>query len=334
LDISPKNMPLVLLSSVNISRWQATVRDRFDKIVEQPVKLIQLYQILASILAVPSQPFAATETTQPTAKHSTGTDASPSSVRILLVEDIPANQKVAQQMLQTLGYHADTVENGLQAVAACQQIPYDIVLMDVQMPEMDGLTATRHLRQENLQRRPYIIGITAHASLSDREQCLQAGMDDYISKPIRLSKLTSALQVWWDGNQSSTPSPVSPENTEDTTTSAINWEILRELQQAGGGDREFVQEVINSYLEDAPQRLEAIEQAIAKNQSQQLTSSAHALKSLSATVGASYLANLCEQLQELGKQNRVEESSEIATQLPDAFSQVRQALQEQLQEQL
>jgi HPt (histidine-containing phosphotransfer) domain-containing protein len=95
-----------------------------------------------------------------------------------------------------------------------------------------------------------------------------------------------------------------------------------------------VQEVINSYLEDAPQRLEAIEQAIAKNQSQQLTSSAHALKSLSATVGASYLANLCEQLQELGKQNRVEESSEIATQLPDAFSQVRQALQEQLQEQL
>ncbi len=334
LDISPKNMPLVLLSSVNISRWQATVRDRFDKIVEQPVKLTQLYQILASILAVPSQPFAATETTQPTAKHSTGTDASPSSVRILLVEDIPANQKVAQQMLQTLGYHADTVENGLQAVAACQQIPYDIVLMDVQMPEMDGLTATRHLRQENLQRRPYIIGITAHASLSDREQCLQAGMDDYISKPIRLSKLTSALQVWWDGNQSSTPSPVSPENTEDTTTSAINWEILRELQKAGGGDREFVQEVINSYLEDAPQRLEAIEQAIAKNQSQQLTSSAHALKSLSATVGASYLANLCEQLQELGKQNRVEESSEIATQLPDAFSQVRQALQEQLQEQL
>jgi CheY-like chemotaxis protein len=115
-------------------------------------------------------------------------------LRILLVEDNPVNQKLAMHLLERLGYQADLAANGLEAMDVLRRQTYDVVLMDVQMPEMDGLEATRHVRQEMAEdAQPHIIAVTANAMKEDRDKYLAAGMDDYLSKPIRVTELVMAL---------------------------------------------------------------------------------------------------------------------------------------------
>ena len=115
-------------------------------------------------------------------------------LRILLAEDNATNQKLALRLLARMGYHADVAANGLEALEALERQLYDVVLMDVQMPEMDGLEATRHIRRELPEaRQPRVIAMTANAMQGDREMCLAAGMDDYVSKPIRIEELVEAL---------------------------------------------------------------------------------------------------------------------------------------------
>jgi CheY-like chemotaxis protein len=114
-------------------------------------------------------------------------------LRILLAEDNAINQKLALRLLERMGYRADVAGNGLEALEALRRQTYDVVLMDVQMPEMDGLEATRIICDEWADRRPRIIAMTANAMKEDREKCLEAGMDDYVSKPIRVQELVEAL---------------------------------------------------------------------------------------------------------------------------------------------
>jgi CheY-like chemotaxis protein len=126
---------------------------------------------------------------------------SDSSLRILLAEDNAVNQKLALRLLQNIGYEADVANNGLEVIAALERQPYDVVLMDVQMPEMDGLEATRQICSRwSWVERPRIIAMTANAMQGDREECLAAGMDDYVSKPIRIEVLRKALS--WRNEES------------------------------------------------------------------------------------------------------------------------------------
>lgn len=115
-------------------------------------------------------------------------------LRILVVEDNAVNQKLALRLLSRMGHRADVAANGLEAIDAIERQPYDLVLMDVQMPEMDGLEATRHIVDRiDIARRPHIVAMTADAMDGDREQCIAAGMQGYISKPIRVDELVGAL---------------------------------------------------------------------------------------------------------------------------------------------
>jgi len=214
-------------------------------------------------------------------------------LRILLAEDNMINQKVVVRLLERLGYRADAVANGLEVLEALGRAPYDVVLMDVHMPEMDGLEASRKIVETwPRARRPRIIAITAAATHQDRDQCFEAGMDDYISKPIELQELTEALKrclklPTGDGRLGD-----APEVTDDAAV--LDREALQKLQESiGGQDYWFMRELLESYLDNAATLVEKMGQAFRDRDPRSLNDFAHTLRSSSKMIGANELAVLC-----------------------------------------
>jgi CheY-like chemotaxis protein len=187
-----EKMPLILLSSVSHNMTDDE-KALFAARVTKPIKASQLHRILSGVLR--RTPSAKLCESQPDLSHG---EAEPQHrLRVLLAEDNPINQKVAAKMLTKLGYRADVVSDGREAVEAVRHIPYDVILMDCQMPEMDGYEATRQIRrfEEEESRKPvYVIAMTANAMQGDREICLGAGMNDYLSKPVRIGELRNVLE--------------------------------------------------------------------------------------------------------------------------------------------
>ncbi len=187
-------MPLILASSV-CQRMNDSEIALFAARLTKPIKTSQLCEVLCAVTTQGT--LGAEETTDRPAKDSLGSAVAPHHLRVLLAEDNPINQKVALKMLAKLGYRGDAVANGLEVLQALKQLPYDVIFMDCQMPEMDGFEATRKIRmQEQEEGRPpiHIIAMTAHAMQGDRERCLDAGMDDYLGKPVRMPELQQALE--------------------------------------------------------------------------------------------------------------------------------------------
>jgi CheY-like chemotaxis protein len=162
----------------------------FAAFLLKPIKPSQLYDVLVGILAKEAEVAKAPEV----ARQFDGEMGKRHPLRILLAEDNAVNQKLALRLLERFGYRADMAANGVEAIRAVERQPYDVVLMDVQMPEMDGLEATRQIcARWGVGERPRIVAMTANALAEDREACLAAGMDDYLSKPIRVEELVAAL---------------------------------------------------------------------------------------------------------------------------------------------
>jgi signal transduction histidine kinase/DNA-binding response OmpR family regulator len=183
-----RTLPIILLTS--LGRREIGADDlQFAAYLTKPLKPSALYDALASIFARNLiSPIA--ESAKPIMDAEL---ASRHPLRILLAEDNQVNQKLALRILEQMGYRADVASNGLEAVESIERQTYDVILMDVQMPEMDGLDATRNIRKLSDVTQPFIIAMTANAMEGDRELCLAAGMDDYVSKPIRVSELIDAL---------------------------------------------------------------------------------------------------------------------------------------------
>jgi CheY-like chemotaxis protein len=181
---------LVLSSSLSI-REAGVEAGFFSGFLMKPIRPSMLLDSLMTILASGEQKIEETTLTAPTLDAEMG---SRHPLHILVAEDNVVNQKLALRLLSQMGYRADVAANGLEAIGALERQPYDVVLMDVQMPEMDGLEASRQICSRwPRDVRPRIIAMTANAMQGDREMCLEAGMDDYISKPVRVNELVSAL---------------------------------------------------------------------------------------------------------------------------------------------
>jgi CheY-like chemotaxis protein len=181
------SVPIVVLSSVGHRDREAPDIAAF---LTKPVKPSALHDALVTVLlgADPATPTRAAE--RPAIDGELGARH---PLRVLLAEDNPVNQKLAIRLLAQMGYTADVAGNGLEAIAALEAAPYDVILMDVQMPELDGLEATRRIRARRTDGAPWIVAMTANALAGDREACLAAGMNDYVSKPIRPAALAAAL---------------------------------------------------------------------------------------------------------------------------------------------
>jgi len=183
-------LPLVLFSS--LGRREAGDTDAlFDAYLAKPIRQSHLFDTLVGLLAREPLAPAASAPLKPQIDPQM---ASRHPLRILLAEDNVVNQKLAMRLLQQMGYRADLASNGIEAVESVQRQTYDVVLMDVQMPELDGLDATRQIcAMIDRAKRPRIVAMTANAMQGDREMCLEAGMDDYLTKPIRVDRLVEAL---------------------------------------------------------------------------------------------------------------------------------------------
>ncbi|MBD2517835.1 PAS domain S-box protein [Nostoc sp. FACHB-973] len=333
------NLPLVMLTPLGKLETSLDFGDvQFAASLSKPIKQSQLYDVFTRVLG--NQPIRASISHS----HSPLVDphlAHRSPLRILLAEDTVVNQKVALLMLQKMSYQADVVTNGLEVLKALQKQPYDVVLMDIHMPEMDGLEATRRICQQwEVGFRPYIIAITANAMRGDREACLAAGMNDYISKPVQLEELAQALSKCppqrskQDLVMSGELQPVAnmlQENPNPTFNSAnIDAKTLKSLRNILRGDRAAFAELIECYLTETPRLVQNISTAIATEDAQTLWKTAHQLKSSSASVGAMTLAQLCRQLEAQGRSNKLQTSLDAISQLHQEYEQVKTALQKEL----
>ncbi|HET6871138.1 MAG TPA: GAF domain-containing protein [Solirubrobacteraceae bacterium] len=304
-----RDFPLLLLSSVGPLQ-RAQWSEVFSAQVPKPFKASQLYNTLVHLLT-------ATEAEEETTE--TAGDAAPatSSLRILLAEDNAMNQKVALRVLERLGYRADVVWNGLEAVAALERQPYDVVLMDVQMPELDGLDASRRICERWPQDgRPQIIAMTANALPEDREACFAAGMDDYLVKPIRVDELAGALKRTRPRQSRGTGS-----GEAEATLEAAALQSLRDL----GGD-EFLAEVVSVFRADAPVLLTSLRDALDHGDGEELRRAAHTLKSNGLTLGASAFAGLCRTIEQSAKDGILEGVPQLVDRVEQEYRTLQPAL--------
>ena len=218
-----------------------------------------------------------------------------SHARILVAEDNITNQQVAVGILGKLGVRAEVAANGAEVLKALETIPYDLVLMDVQMPEVDGLEATRRIRRPEsavLNHRVPVIAMTARAFQSDREECLQAGMDDYVTKPVEVTALVNAL-VKWLKPKGQDPAPIAGRAEEKGAVLAQD-EAPRvfddaDLMRRMMNDRILMRVVVEGFLGDLPLQISRLEQSLAAGDAQAVAELAHRIKGASATVGGESL---------------------------------------------
>ncbi len=229
-------------------------------------------------------------------------------LRILLAEDTLVNQRVALLLLERIGYRADVAGNGYEVLEALCRQSYDLILMDIQMPEMDGLEAARMIRagewldegiRDNFLNQPYIIAMTANAMQGDREICMAAGMDDYISKPIRVEELTQVIQGAVRFRQERlSQEPGQDGIVPDWPDAAIDEAAFQNFCQSIGAEhQDFVGSLIQDYLDEASQILNELREAIEHTNLEKIRRNSHSLKSSSMLLGAVKLAELCKSVE-------------------------------------
>ncbi len=256
------------------------------------------------------------------------------ALRILIAEDNMVNQRVALGLLKQIGYTATSTNNGLEAVQALEAKEYDVVLMDVQMPEMDGLEATREIRRRwpDGPRRPYIIAMTANAMTGDREKCLEAGMDEYISKPVKANRLKTALEQCCELRaavaavvyQPMSTNGSSHQNVERAVLNRDSLEALKSLQSEG--DDGFLKEMIELFIADTPARFADMDVALEQGQQQDFVRAVHSIKGASANFGADDLHDLCAEIEQMGRVGKMTETGAKVVGLHEEFERVRTAL--------
>ncbi len=320
------DLPLVLLSSAGARGTAEEMRARgFAATLTKPVRQSHLFNTIVDVLEKtgPAQEVAPV-------LRIVSEERPAQSLRILLAEDNAVNQKVALRMLARLGYRADAVANGQEALDALARIPYDLVLMDVQMPEMDGFGATAEIRRREAgtARHLPIIAMTAHAMAGDRERCLAAGMDDYLAKPVKQEALLAILSRW-SQEALERPVPARPRKRRESSWPVMRWDHLREMC---GGDAALEAEILHEFLNGAPALLAGIRTAIMSEDAQALDHKAHTLKGSCRTLGAEALAAACLELEKAGKAEKFEKAQALWERAEQAYALLRTALESGLQE--
>ncbi len=355
---SASELPLVMLTS--LGRQQADIdMNLFAAYLNKPVKSSQLFDCLIDIFAhkmIHPKPFI------PKSHHlskvvTSGLLVEEKPLRILLTEDNLTNQKVARLLLDRMGFSEKTglaisiANNGAEAVEAVKQRQYDVILMDVQMPVMDGFEATKQIREycNKPEVRPYIVAMTAHALRGYREKCLEAGMDDYVTKPIRPEDLAAALKrcprVYEDYKsvalevvepqtkptqvqvEQKTVEPQVEKIENDSRVAKLKEEIQQTLiNLVGEAEGEIVIELLTTYLDSSKTLTGNLSTAVAQQDPKLMEHAAHSLKSSSASLGATLLSEMSRQLEKQGREGDMTDVEAKVSALLAEYQAVKQAL--------
>lgn len=338
-------LPLVMLTSMDGKGESDSCREAgFALRLVKPVRQSQLLNGIESIMGL---------------RHGTdvhaaapGGPALPGGLLVLLVEDYQVNQKVGSAMLEYLGCSVDVAENGRIAVDFHGRKTYDLILMDCQMPEMDGYEATRVIREIEAGtggsgRRTPIVALTAHAMEGDRERSIAAGMDDHLSKPFTLDQLKTMLAAHVAAGRAAPLSVVENTPAEggsgaqngtaaavqsvDPVSQVIDPAALNRIREIDPDGRDgLARTVITCYLTDSPKTIECLREAVETGDGVEIQKLAHGFKSSSANVGASNLAAYCKEMEKTGKSNLLDRSPALLLSIENEFARARSALEAQL----
>jgi PAS domain S-box-containing protein len=301
-------MPLFVLMTQFDQRMEGerALQCGFTSSLTKPIHQSTLYETFANLFESPMKDALSAISKIPTPKEAARSavpEALPGGRVVLLAEDNPANQRLASVQLKKLGYEVDAVSTGQQVVDAIALAPsrYALILMDCQMPELDGFEATRVIRQleaSNSARRMPIVAMTANAMQGDRETCLTAGMDDYISKPVTLDSLRQVIDHWVRGSAPlKLAGDIEQEVSMGQAVDELVLEGIRILQQEGEAD--FLTELIDLYLDESVKLMDRIHTGIAESDPVGLRKASHALKGSCGNMGAKVLMKYCAELEEL-----------------------------------
>jgi CheY-like chemotaxis protein/HPt (histidine-containing phosphotransfer) domain-containing protein len=341
-DSSISNVRLVLLPSFGKrGHGQAATEAGIAAYLQKPVGQSQLYNCLITLMAEEqvqekSLPLITKHSLRFHSAAQNKPDISPQNkintvnakARILVAEDNVINREVALAQLKSLGYPTEVAANGREAVNALEKSRHDIVLMDCQMPEMDGFEATAEIRRrEGDSHHTTIIAMTAHALEGEREKCLSAGMDDYLSKPVKIDTLRQMLERWSvstdekKGGLPDEPRKFSAEDPQQFVDLSI-LEGFRNFQKPGQPD--LIDKLIDLFVEDTTGRFLVLKQAAIDRRAAAIKSEAHNIKGAAGNIGARQMAELCKELEQKASQN--DEAKILISRLEQEFKQVVEVL--------
>ncbi len=359
------SLPVVLMNAVGTAIEPADMPAGNFAMISKPAKPAQLQSALLQLVSGTRQ--STVKKHQPVSKLDSSM-AARLPLQILLTDDNIINQKVALRLLQQLGYKADTANNGAEAIRAVEQKPYDVILMDVQMPELDGLEATRRIRQrqqeasppEHFQRQIAIIAMTANAMQGDREKCVAAGMDDYLPKPVRPEALQAMLEQHairlrqnapapseTKGNSSAgssgNPAPatgpelkVLPAPGAAAMPSADSAPVIEQppvdmerLNDFAGGNPDNYNELVALYIKQTTDQLEQIRSALAGRNAETTSRLAHSCAGASATCGMIAIVPLLRQVEHLGVEDKLDAAAEVMPLVEREFERLKRYLETQ-----
>jgi signal transduction histidine kinase/CheY-like chemotaxis protein len=333
-DPSLSGVHLVILTSIAPAGQEQEARELgVAGVLRKPVRESDLRTCLSAVL---SGTQGVVDQAAACGSDSDGSAERPA--RILLAEDDSVNGQVAISMLEMLGHEVEVAQDGREALEALERRAFDAVLMDCQMPEVDGFEVTRRLRRNEQardaagttpRRRTPVIALTANAMQGDRERCLAAGMNDYLSKPFSFAQLSEMLRIWLpDGH-------ARPGEESRTGPGGFAWPASLELDQnalqeirrlQSETEPELLDRVIEAYFASAPGLLEALREAVTEEDPEALWRAAHSLKSSSAALGATGIARLCQGLEEIGRGGSAKDAQQALDALEAAYPVVREAL--------
>jgi CheY-like chemotaxis protein len=308
------NVPIIIITSAENEETKRRAKALgISHYITRPIRQSELYNVIIDTIGLQEE-----ETERREESKLKGL-----KLKVLLVEDNYINQQLITKLLEKQGWEVKLAQNGKEAVEMTQKEDFDIVLMDVQMPEMDGLTATKIIRErEKLTGKHLpIIALTAHAFAEDREKCLKAGMDGYVSKPIKIKELWRTIEDVYE--------KVKKEKKEIKTSKISDFQIdIDRVLEMAGGDEEFVKELFRLFLNECPQRLEEIKKAIEEKNLSAIAKIAHVLKSSSGNLGINRIYNLCSEIEKLAKKGSLENLEDLYVSLREEYEKFREFVSE------